>query len=89
MSSEAIEDELEVGDEDRIFQNMVERYRFTSEDILDPDEDAAIEEEEPIIPVSGAIKALEILKLFELRQEDGSEELLQALDQADRRYQGK
>jgi hypothetical protein len=89
LSSEAIEDELEVGDEDRIFQNMVERYGFTNQDTLEPEEDAAIEEEEPIIPVSEAIEALEILKLFELRQEDGSEELLQALDQADRRYQGK
>jgi hypothetical protein len=65
---------------------MVERYRFTNEDILEPEEDAATEKKEPIIPVSEAIKALE---LFELGQEDGSKGLLKALDQADRRYQGK
>jgi hypothetical protein len=62
---------------------------MAEEDTIEPAEDTAIREEEVDIPISKAIKALEILKLFEIRQEDGSEVLLQALNQADQRYLAK
>src|SRR5439155_10732406 len=81
--------DAEVAEEYEIFEQVVERYGIAEEDIVELAEDAAIGEEEPDIPVSEAIKALEILKLFEIRQEDGSEVLLQALDQANRRYLAK
>jgi hypothetical protein len=45
---------------------VVERYRIAEEDIVKPAEDVAIREEELDISISKAIKALEILKLFEI-----------------------
>ena len=89
LGSEVIEEDAEVAEEYEIFEQVVERYRIAEEDTIEPAEDAAIGEEEPDIPISEAIKALEILKLFEIRQEDGSEVLLQALHQADQRYLAK
>jgi hypothetical protein len=89
LGSEVIEEDTEVVDENEIFQQVVERYGLAEEDTVEPAEDAVDGEEDPDIPVSEAIKALETLKLFEIRQEDGSEALLLALDQADRRYLAK
>jgi hypothetical protein len=68
---------------------VVERYGLAEEDTIEPAEDAVDREEEVDIPISEAIKALETLQLFEMRQEDGSEVLLQVLDQADQRYLAK
>jgi hypothetical protein len=89
LGSEVIEEDAEVAEESEIFEQVVERYGIAEEDTIDSAEDAAIGEEELDIPVSEAIKPLEILKLFEIRQEDGSEVLLRALDQADQRYLAK
>jgi len=89
LGSEEIEDDNEGADEYEIFQQVVERYRLAEEDTIKPADDAVNKEEEVDIPISKAIKALETLKLFEMRQEDGSEVLLRALDQADRRYLSK
>jgi hypothetical protein len=63
---------------------LVERYGLAEQDTIKPSEDPVIKE--PDIPVSEAIKALETLRLFEIKQDDGSEALIRALDQADRRY---
>ena len=62
---------------------------MAKEDTVEQAEDAVVREEDPDIPISEAIKALRTLKLFEMQQEDGLEALLQALDQADRRYLAK
>jgi hypothetical protein len=78
-----------VADEHEIFQQVVERYGLAEEDTVELAEDAVIGEEDPDISISEAIKALKILKLFEIRQEDRSEVLLRAIDQADRRYLAK
>ena len=67
-----------------IFEQIVERYRVSEGDIVDIVEDGVVQEED--ISVSKAIEALETLKLFEIQQEDGSEGLLRALDQAGTRY---
>jgi hypothetical protein len=50
---------------------VVERYGVAEEDIVELADDAFVEEED--IPASEAIRALEILKLFEIRPEDGLE----------------
>ena len=74
-----------VEDEDSdIFEQVVERYGVSEDDIVDMAEDGVVQEED--ISVSKAIEALETLKLFEIQQEDGSEALLHALDQAGTRY---
>jgi hypothetical protein len=88
LGSEEIEDD-EWTDENTIFMRVVERYGLAEEDTIEPAEDAVDRGEEVDIPISEAIKALETLKLFEIQQEDGSEVLLRALDQADRRYLAK
>jgi hypothetical protein len=67
-----------------IFEQIVERYGVSEGDIVDIVEDGVVQEED--ISVSKAIEALETLKLFEIQQEDGSEALLRALDQAGTRY---
>jgi hypothetical protein len=72
-----------VANEYEIFQQVVERYGLAKEDTVKLAEDAVIGEEDPDISISEAIKALEILKLFEIRQEDRSEVLLRVIDQAD------
>jgi hypothetical protein len=79
LGSEVIEEDTEVANEHEIFHQVVERYGLAEEDTVEPAEDAVVKGEDPDIPVSEAIKALEILKLFEMRQEDGSEALLRAL----------
>lgn len=89
LGSEVIEEDTEVADEHEIFQQVVERYGLAEEDTVELAEDAVIGEGDPDISISEAINALEILKLFEMRQEDGSEALLRAIDQADRRYLAK
>jgi DDE superfamily endonuclease/Tc5 transposase DNA-binding domain/Fission yeast centromere protein N-terminal domain len=89
LGSEVIEEDTHIVTEYEIFQQVVERYALAEEDTAEPAEDAVVGEEDPDIPVSEAIKALETLKLFEMRQEDGSEALIRALDQADRRYLAK
>jgi hypothetical protein len=74
-----------VEDEDSdIFEQVVERYGVSEDDIVDMAEDGVVQEED--ISVFKAIEALETLKLFEIQQEDGSEALLHALDQAGTRY---
>lgn len=70
--------------EQDIFQQVVEQYSIVEGDDIDEAEDAEVEEES--VTVFKAIEALETLKLFETQQEDGSEGLLCALDQAGTRY---
>ena len=89
LGSEEIEEDDEGANEHEIFEQVVERYGLAEEDTIEPAEDAVDREEEVDIPISEAIKALETLQLFEMRQEDGSEVLLRVLDQADRRYLAK
>jgi hypothetical protein len=86
LESEVVEDQVE-GDEDQVFQDLVDQYGARDEDIIEPEEDAAIDEEDRDIPVLEALQALETLRLFTLRREDGSESLLRELDQADRQFQ--
>ncbi len=59
-----VQDELEDRDEDIIFQEIVEQC--INEDIFVPGEEAVEEEAPEAIPVSQAIKAVELPKLFEL-----------------------
>ena len=66
INGEAIEDELEDGDEEQIFQDIVDQYGAGNEDILDPGEDAAVEEEDREISLIEAIQALETLRLYTL-----------------------
>jgi hypothetical protein len=81
-----VEDENQAQDYE-IFEQVIERYGVDKDDIAEPAEEAIIEdEEENIMGVSEAIRCLERLKLFELRQEDGSQAFLRSLEQADRRY---
>jgi hypothetical protein len=87
INGEAIEDELEDGDEEQVFQDIVDQYRAGNEDILDPGEDAAVEEEDREISLIEAIQALETLRLYTLQREDGSETLLRELDQTDQQFQ--
>jgi hypothetical protein len=68
---------------------VIERYGIAREDTIKPAEDTTIREEEPDILIFETIKVLEILKLFEIRQENGSEVLLRAFDQTDQRYLAK
>ena len=86
LESEVVEDQVE-GDEDQVFQDLVDQYGAGDEDIIEPEEDAAVDEEDRDIPLLEAVQALETLRLFTLRREDGSESLLQELDQADRQFQ--
>jgi hypothetical protein len=88
VNGEGVDDELGEGDEEQIFQDIIDQYSTGNEDILEPGEDAIeAEEEDCNIPLSEAIQALETLRLYTLQREDGSETLLQELDQADRQFQ--
>jgi hypothetical protein len=83
-----VDDELGDGDEEQIFQDIVDQYSTGEDDILEPGEDAIeAEEEDCAISLSEAIQALETLRLYTLRREDGSETLLRELDQADQQFQ--
>jgi hypothetical protein len=84
VNGEGVDDELGEGDEEQIFQDIIDQYSTGNEDILEPGEDAIeAEEEDRDILLSEAIQALETLRLYTLQREDGSETLLQELDQAD------
>lgn len=89
LGSEEIEEDDRGANEHEIFQQVVEKYGLAKEDTIEPAEDAIDREEEANISISEAIKALETLQLFEMRQEDGSEVFLRVLDQANRRYLAK
>ena len=65
----------------------MDQYGAGNEDILDPAEDAAVEEEDRDISLIEAIQALETLRLYTLQREDGSETLLRELDQTDQQFQ--
>jgi hypothetical protein len=90
LENEVIKDQVEEGDRDQVFEDLVDQYRARDKDIIKPEEDAAINEEDCDIllleAVLEAIQALETLRLFTLRREDGLESLLQELDQADRQF---
>ena len=87
LESEVVEDQVEDGDEGQVFQDLVEQYGAGDEDMFEPEEDAAVDDEDRDISLLEAVQALETLRLFTLRREDGSESLLQELDQADRQFQ--
>lgn len=87
LESEVVEDQVEDGDEGQVFQDLVEQYGAGDEDMFEPEEDAAVDDEDRDISLLEAAQALETLRLFTLRREDGSESLLQELDQADRQFQ--
>jgi hypothetical protein len=88
VNGEGVDDELRDGDEEQIFQDIIDQYSTGNEDILEPGEDAIeAEEEDRDILLSEAIQALETLRLYTLQREDGSETLLRELDQADRQFQ--
>jgi hypothetical protein len=88
VNGEGVDDELGEGDEEQIFQDIIDQYSTGNEDILEPGEDAIeAEEEDRDILLSEAIQALETLRLYTLQREDGSETLLRELDQADRQFQ--
>ena len=57
-------DKLKDNNKERIFQEIMEHY--INKDILISNKKAIKEEAIDLIPVSQAIKALELLKLFEL-----------------------
>lgn len=88
VNGEVVGDELGEGDEEQIFQDIVDQYSAGNEDVLEPGEDAIeAEEEDRAISLSEAIQALETLRLYTLRRDDGSEALLRELDQAERQFQ--
>ena len=88
VNGEGVDDELGEGDEEQIFQDIIDQYSTGNKDILEAGEDAIeAEEEDCDIPLSKAIQALETLRLYTLQREDGSETLLRELDQADRQFQ--
>ena len=87
LESEVVKDQVEEGDGDQVFEDLVDQYGAGDEDIIEPEEDAAVDEEDRDIPLLEAVQALETLRLFTLRREDGSESLLRELDQADRQFQ--
>jgi hypothetical protein len=56
--------------------------------MFEPQEDAVVDEEERVAsPFLEAVQVLETLRLFTLQRENGSESLLQELDQANRQFQ--
>jgi len=87
LSSEDIEEDSIAAEEHEIFEQVVERYGLAKEDTIKASEDLAIKELD--ISLFEAIKALETLKLSEMKQDDRSEALIRALDQADQRYMTK
>jgi hypothetical protein len=67
-----------------IFESMVERYSADKEG-EEPVEEGDIKVKK--VPIKEAIKALEILKLWEIQQENGEILALQSLDQIRRQIQ--
>ena len=66
-----------------IFEAVVERY-WTSEGTETDKEDEG-DIKLPRVTDSKALKALEVLKLYEIQQENGSEVVLRALDSVEKR----
>jgi hypothetical protein len=66
-----------------IFASVVERYSTEKEGIVEePDEDDI---EVELVSTTEALKALEIVKLWEIQQENGEQTILSALDRIERR----
>ena len=75
-----------INDEDEdIFASVVERYSTDKEGEEEPIEEEDIEVEK--VPIQEAIQALEVLKLWEIQQENGEVSALQTLDRMSRRIQ--
>ena len=64
---------------------MVERYSIEKEGTVEEVEEGDIEIEK--IPTAEALKALEIVRLWEMQQEDGQATTLHVLDRVERRMQ--
>ena len=71
-----------------IFSAVVERYRGYIEGEAETDEEDKGDKELRITD-SEALKAVEILKSYEIQQEDGLEVVLRALDRIDKRISTK
>ncbi len=73
-----------IDDEDGdIFASVVDRYRTEKEGTVEePDEDDI---EIELVPTTEALKAIEIVKLWEIQQENGEQSTLSALDRIERR----
>jgi hypothetical protein len=78
ISDEVIEDK-----DNDIFEAIIERYQ-TSEDTKTDEEDEGNIELLRVID-SEALKALEVLKSYEIQQENGSKVVLRALDSVEKR----
>jgi hypothetical protein len=73
-----------IDDEDiDIFASVVDRYRTEKEGIVEePDEDDI---EIELVSITEALKALDIVKLWEMQQENGEKATLSVLDRVERR----
>jgi hypothetical protein len=73
-----------IDDEDTdIFASVVDRYSTEKEGTVEePDEDDI---EIELVPTTEALKAIEIIKLWEIQQENGEQSTLSALDRIERR----
>jgi hypothetical protein len=73
-----------IDDEDGdIFASVVDRYRTEKEGTVEePDEDDI---EIDLVPTTEALKAIEIVKLWEIQQENREQSTLSALDRIERR----
>jgi hypothetical protein len=70
-----------------IFESVLERYTGYKEGEVELIEEEDIEEIK--VPIIEALKALEVLRLYETQQDDGQESFLCTLDQVERRYLAK
>ena len=78
LADEVIDDED--GD---IFASVVDRYSTEKEGIVEEPDKDDIEIE--LVPTTEALKAIEIVKLWEIQQENGEQSTLSALDRIERR----
>jgi hypothetical protein len=70
-------------DDDDIFASVVEQYSTDKEGSVEEPEEGDIEAE--VVNTTDALKALEIVRLWEMQQENGQQVTLQALDRIERR----
>jgi hypothetical protein len=55
LETEVVEDQVEDGDEEQVFQDLVEQYGARDEDIFEPEEDAAIDDKDRDISLLEAV----------------------------------
>ena len=77
ISDEVIEDE-----DNDIFEAIIERYQTSEDTKIDKEDEGNIKLLR--ITDSEALKALEVLKSYEIQQENGSEVMLRALDSVEK-----